>query len=133
MGRQGAKQTEAGSSPLQLSFFFKSCSIWTLSCEFWLLLTIIQTLKWLTLLPISLRNHSCGVQYFFYLSRARSSKLLLPRHDSADAEIKFPSVESTDLSKALPFYGPEWLRMLFCMLCLPPGSLPFSFLSFWFI
>ena len=34
VGRQTGKQKVLGSIPLRLSFFFKSCGLWTLSCDF---------------------------------------------------------------------------------------------------
>ena len=44
--------------PLRLSFLFKNCGLWTLSCDF--AHTINETLKWLTQLPILMPNHSGG-------------------------------------------------------------------------
>ena len=45
--------------PLRLSFLFKNCGLWTLSCD--LAHTINETLKWLTQLPTFMQNpHSGG-------------------------------------------------------------------------
>ena len=43
---------------LWLSFLFKNCGLWALSCDF--AHTINETLKWLTLLPTLMQNHSGG-------------------------------------------------------------------------
>ena len=32
--RQAGKQRDLGSKPLRLSFLFKGCGLWTLSCDF---------------------------------------------------------------------------------------------------
>ena len=44
--------------PLRLSFLFKNCGLWTLSCES--AFTINETLKWHTQLPALMQNHSGG-------------------------------------------------------------------------
>ena len=44
--------------PLRLSFLFKNCGLWTLSCDF--ARTIKETSKWLTQLPTLMQNHSGG-------------------------------------------------------------------------
>ena len=44
--------------PLRLSFLFKNCGLWTLSCDF--VYTINETLKWLTQLPTLMQSHSGG-------------------------------------------------------------------------
>ena len=43
---------------LRLSFLFKNCCLWTLSCDF--AHTINETLKWLTQLPTFMQSHSGG-------------------------------------------------------------------------
>ena len=43
---------------LRLSFLFKNCGLWTLSCDFGQ--TINEILKWLTQLPTLTQNHSGG-------------------------------------------------------------------------
>ena len=53
--RQAGKQRDLGSNPLRLSFLFKSCGLWTLSCDF-VSLTINETLKWLSTLPILIKE-----------------------------------------------------------------------------
>ena len=52
--RQAAKQRDLGSNPLRLSFLFKICGLWTLLVT--LSLTINQTLKWLSPLPILMQE-----------------------------------------------------------------------------
>ena len=46
---QAGKQRDLGSNPLRLSFLFKSCGLWTLSCDF--APHNYETLKWLSSLP----------------------------------------------------------------------------------
>ena len=43
--RSAGKQRDLGSNPLRLSFLFKSCGLWTLSCDF--VPHNDETLKWL--------------------------------------------------------------------------------------
>ena len=45
-------------SPLRLSFLFRSCGLWTLSCDF--VSHNYETLKWLSSLPTRYRSHSGG-------------------------------------------------------------------------
>ena len=52
--RWAGKQSDLGSNLLQLSFLFKSCGLWTLSCD--LSLTINETLKRLSSLPILMQE-----------------------------------------------------------------------------
>ena len=47
--RQAGKQRDLGSNPFRLSFLFKSCGLWTLSCGF--VPHNYETLKWLSSLP----------------------------------------------------------------------------------
>ena len=56
-GKAG-EQKAHGSIPLRLSSLFKSCGLWTLSCD--LVIRVNETLKWLTLLPSLMQNHSGG-------------------------------------------------------------------------
>ena len=57
--RLAGKQKDHGSIRFgRLSFLFKSCGLWTLSCDF--SHTINETLKWLTQLPTLMQNHSGG-------------------------------------------------------------------------
>ena len=44
--------------PLQLSFLFKNCGLWTLSCDS--AHTINETLKYLIQLPTLMQSHSVG-------------------------------------------------------------------------
>ena len=44
--------------PLQLSFLFRKCFLWTLSYGF--ACTVNETLKWLTQLPTLMQSHSVG-------------------------------------------------------------------------
>ena len=44
--------------PLRLSYLFKNCGLWTLSCDF--AHTINETSKWLSQLPALVQNHSGG-------------------------------------------------------------------------
>ena len=53
-GRRGGGVERMG--PLRLSFPFRSCGLWTLSCDF--VLHNYETLKWLSSLPI-LMQKSC--------------------------------------------------------------------------
>ena len=52
--RKAGKQKDLGSIPLRLSFFFKSCNLQTVSSDF--ALTINETLKWLSSLPILMQE-----------------------------------------------------------------------------
>ena len=47
--RWAGKRRDLGSNPLRLSFLFKRCGLWTLSCGF--VLHNYETLKWLSSLP----------------------------------------------------------------------------------
>ena len=47
--RQAGKRRDLSSNPLQLSFFFKGCGLWTPSCDF--VPHNYETLKWLSSLP----------------------------------------------------------------------------------
>ena len=53
----GRKTTLNQTIPFRLSFLSTVCALWTLSLFF---LTVTETLKWLTLLSILMRNHSGG-------------------------------------------------------------------------
>ena len=48
------KERGLGSNQLRLSFLFKSCGLWTLSCDF--VLHNYETLKWLLSLPILMQE-----------------------------------------------------------------------------
>ena len=48
-GLAAGKRRDLGSNPLRLSFLFKSCGLWTLSCDF--APHNYGTLKWLSSLP----------------------------------------------------------------------------------
>ena len=50
---QAGKQRDLESNPLRLSFLFKSCGMWTLSCDF---VPHNETLKWLSSLPILMQE-----------------------------------------------------------------------------
>ena len=52
--RQAGKQRDLGSNLLRLSFLFKSCGLWTLSCDFFP--HIYETLKWLSSLSILMQE-----------------------------------------------------------------------------
>ena len=56
----GRKTTLNQTIPFRLSLFSTVCALWTLSLYFFSL-TVTETLKWLTLLSISMRNHSGGL------------------------------------------------------------------------
>ena len=47
--RLAGKQRDLGSNPLRICFLFKSCGLWTLSCDF--VPHNYETLKWLSSLP----------------------------------------------------------------------------------
>ena len=47
--RSAGKQKDLGSNLLRLSFHFKSCGLWTLSCDF--VPHNYETLKWISSLP----------------------------------------------------------------------------------
>ena len=67
---KAGKQRDIGSDLLQLSFHFKGCSLWTLSCDF--VPHNYETLKWLSSLPTlmqkSFRWWQCSDSYTVSLS-----------------------------------------------------------------
>ena len=54
------KQKDFGSNPLRLSFLFKCCGLWTLSCDF--VPHNYEILKWLSSLPIVMQESFCWWQ-----------------------------------------------------------------------
>ena len=63
------KRSDLGSNPLRLSFLFKSCGLWTLSCDF--IPHNCETLKWLSSLPTLMQESfwwwQCSDRYIFPL------------------------------------------------------------------
>ena len=78
LGWYSGKQRDLGSNPLRLSFLFKSCGLWTLSCDF--VLTVNETLKWLsslsTLMQRSFWWWQCSDRYIISLSPHRISLIV---------------------------------------------------------
>ena len=70
VNRLAGKQTDLGSNPLRLSFLFKSCGLWTLSCDF--VPHNYETLKWLSPLTILMQGSfwwwQCSDRYIISLS-----------------------------------------------------------------
>ena len=64
------KLRDLGSNPLRLSFLFKNCGLWTLSCDF--VHHSYETLKWLSSLPILMQGSfwwwQCSDRYIISLS-----------------------------------------------------------------
>ena len=56
--RYAGKQRHFGSILLRLSFFFKSCGLWTLSCDF--VPHNYETLKWLSSPPTLMQKPQSG-------------------------------------------------------------------------
>ena len=72
MGRFGlaVRRSDLGSNLLRLSFLFKSCGLWTLSCDF--VPHNYETLKWLPSLPTLMQKSfwwwQCSDRYIISLS-----------------------------------------------------------------
>ena len=64
------KQRDLGSNPLRLSFHFKGCGLWTLSCDF--VPHNYERLKWLSSLPTLMQKSfwwwQCNVRYIISVS-----------------------------------------------------------------